>query len=297
VARIQFAENDDPIDIRYDNVFKAVFTKDTPASRGALSNLVSVLIDRKVAVLDILANEPPVDDIRDRQVRFDINCKAESGELINVEMSYNPDPYEPERLEFYTGKLLVGQDIRGRFKTYNDLNRVYQITILDKEKFFPDDAFLHSFEYYDPANGTALNGRSRIITLELALELAKVDKVADKPIEGMDSRENWAVYFRYLTDREKRQKINKILEKEEGIAMASEVLIKISKDEKERARLLSEYKYQVDMQSKLVHAEREGIKKGEQKGEQKGIEKGKQEIIDLLKSGKPPEEIIREYGG
>jgi len=32
----------------------------------------------------------------------------------------------------------------------------------------------------------------------------------------------------------------------------------ISKDEHERARLESEYKYQVDMQSKLVTAKREG---------------------------------------
>jgi hypothetical protein len=31
----------------------------------------------------------------------------------------------------------------------------------------------------------------------------------------------------------------------------------ISKDEVERARLVSEYKYQLDTQSKLVHAKRE----------------------------------------
>ena len=73
--------------------------------------------------------------------------------------------------------------------------------------------------------------------------------------------------------------------------MASEVLIDISKDEKERARLLSELKYELDTQSKLVHAERKGIQKGLKKGKQEG----EQRIIDLLKSGKSPEEIIREY--
>ena len=40
--------------------------------------------------------------------------------------------------------------------------------------------------------------------------------------------------------------------------MASQVLMNVSKDEIERARLESEYKYQVDMQSKLVTAKREG---------------------------------------
>ncbi|MCL2130332.1 MAG: hypothetical protein FWH35_08270, partial [Treponema sp.] len=37
------------------------------------------------------------------------------------------------------------------------------------------------------------------------------------------AQESWAVYFRYLTDKGKRYKINEILEHEEGIAMASDV--------------------------------------------------------------------------
>jgi len=44
---------------------------------------------------------------------------------------------------------------------------------------------------------------------------------------------------------------------------------------------MSEYKYQVDLQSKLVYAERQG----------------EQRIIELLKSGKSSEEVIREYSG
>ena len=69
--------------------------------------------------------------------------------------------------------------------------------------------------------------------------------------------------------------------------MASKVLMTISKDEIERLHQLSELKYELDLQSRLVHAKREGIKEGEQKG--------KLEIIDLLKSGKSPEEIISDY--
>jgi hypothetical protein len=38
---MQFTQHDDLLDIRYDNVFKAVFTKETPESRKALSYLVS----------------------------------------------------------------------------------------------------------------------------------------------------------------------------------------------------------------------------------------------------------------
>jgi hypothetical protein len=129
-------ETDDLIDICLDNVFKAVFTKPTPASQGALSNLVSALVGRELSVIGITANEPPVDNLRDRQIRFDINCRTEDGGLVNVEMSLNPDPYEPIRLEYYAGKLFTGQDIRGIDKSFDDLRPAYQIAILVKERFF-----------------------------------------------------------------------------------------------------------------------------------------------------------------
>jgi hypothetical protein len=222
-------------------------------------------------------------------------------------MSLNPDPFEPVRLEFYAGKLFTGQDIRGIDKSYDDLQRAYQLAILAKERFFHDGDFYHRFKYYDQERQVSLGGKTRIITLELC----KLEKVVEKPIEEMSLQEYWAVFFRYLTDKGKRGKINEIMEHEEGIAMASEVLMTISRDEAERARLLSEYKYQLDMQSKLVHAKRVGIQEGMQEGMQKGMQKGmqegmqegmqkgeqkgRQEIIDLLRSGKSPEEIIRGF--
>jgi hypothetical protein len=52
--------------------------------------------------------------------------------------------------------------------------------------------------------------------------------------------------------------VNEIIKSEEGIAMAGQLLLNISKDEKERARLTSEYKYAVDLQSKVVDARRTG---------------------------------------
>jgi predicted transposase/invertase (TIGR01784 family) len=248
-----FDETDDPIDICLDNVFKAVFTKNIPESRGALSNLLSVLTGRELAVVAITANEPPIDNIRDRQIRFDINCKAKDGELVNVEMSLNPDVFEPIRLEFHAGKLFTGQDIRGKRRNYGDLKESWQIAFLVKRRFFPDDDFFHNFQYYDPIRRISLKGRSRIITLELS----KVERVGEKAVAEMTKQEHWAFFFRYLTDKRKRDKINEVIANEEGIAMASEVLISISRDEVERARLMSEYKYVVDLQSKVVYAERE----------------------------------------
>ena len=66
-----------------------------------------------------LTHEPPIDDLRDRQIR----------------------------LEYYGGKLFTGQSIRGRRRNYDDLKQVYQIAILAKDKFFTDQVFLHTFVY------------------------------------------------------------------------------------------------------------------------------------------------------
>ncbi|MCL2805820.1 MAG: hypothetical protein FWD26_07770, partial [Treponema sp.] len=109
---------------------------------------------------------------------------------------------EPVRLEFHASKLFIGQDIKGTDKTFNDLKESYQIAILAKKRFFADDVVFHTFEYYDPEHNISLNGKSRIITVELS----KLDKVIEKPVKAMTSAEHWAVFFQYLTDKSKRAK-------------------------------------------------------------------------------------------
>jgi len=207
---IQFADTDDLLDIRYDNIFKAVFTKETPASKCALSGLISALIERKVTVEVITANEPAVEDTRERNIRFDISCRTESGEQINIEMIFNPKPNQRERLEYFAAKLHISQGIRGIDKEYSDLKETYQIAILDKEKLFPDDVFIHTFRYYDPVHSVPLEGKTRIIIVELL----KTESIVDKEPAELETREAWLVFFQYLTDRSKRVKINEILKRE-----------------------------------------------------------------------------------
>jgi hypothetical protein len=221
------------MDIRYDPVFKAVFTKDTAEARASLSDLISALIGRAVTVETVIANEPPVEDTRQRCLRFDVACKTGKGELVNVEMAFNPKASEPVRLEYHAARLFTGQDIHGNDKTYNDLKETYQIAILAKKKFFPDGNLTHDFLYYDPKTHISLGGRTRIITLELE----KAEPAAGKPVEEMTGAELWAVFFQYLTDGGKRGKIIEIIKREKGIAMAVNTLVNITQDEIEYARL------------------------------------------------------------
>jgi len=209
---------------------------------------------------------------------FDINCKTPDGGQINVEMCLNPDDFEPVRLEYYAARLFGVQDIRGEGRTYSDLKPTYQIAILVNRTFFPDGDFFHSFEYYDPVRQVSLGGRTRIHTLELG----KLDEVSRKPVGEMSYQELWAVFFRYLNDPGMRGKINQIARREEGIKMAGTVLLGISRNEAERTRLESEYKAEVDLQSKLGGAER------------KGRLEGRQEILNLIAKGYTMEDLRKE---
>ena len=85
---------------------------------------------------------------------------------------------------------------------------------------------------------------------------------------------------------------------EVGIAMASTVLIKITKEEKERFRQLSKLRRELDAQSQRVTEKRrieEVLRKGREEGIREGIKKGNQEILNQLKSGKSIEEILKDF--
>ena len=268
------------MDIRYDPVFKAVFTKETAESRIALSDLISALIERTVTVETIIANEPAIDDTRQRYLRFDVACKTGKGEPVNVEMAFNPKTSEQVRLEYHTARLFVGQDIHGQDKDYDDLKETYQIAILAKERFFPDENFAHNFLYYDPNARVSLGGRTRIITVELV----KTGPVVDKPIEEMTNTERWAVFFQYLTDEDKRGKIIEIINREEGIAMALGTLANITQDEIEYARMSNLIKSQLDYQSGMVSARREGLAQGHNEGLAEGRNEASLDIACKMKT-------------
>jgi len=79
------------------------------------------------------------------------------------------------------------------------------------------------------------------------------------------------------------------------------VLLTISKDEVERARLMSEYKGEVDFQSKMVYAKRMGMKQGREEGREQGREEGRVERAleiagKMRNAGKPLSEIAEFTG-
>ena len=198
-------------------------------------------------------------------------------------MSFNPGTDEQARIEYYTARLFTGQNIHGENKNYNDLKKTYQITILAKGIFFPDEELIHDFSYSDLKTHVSFAGKTRIITVELE----KIKPIAEKPVEKMTKTELWAVFFEYLTDSKKRAKIIDITNREEGIALAVKTMTGFTQNELDYMRETARIKSELDYQSLMTNAERKGL----QEGLEKGLKEGRKEVFELLEQGLSVDEI------
>jgi hypothetical protein len=129
MRHIQFSPDELIIDIRKDRVFKAAFTADSPASRGALRALVSAYIGRNVETLTVIANEPSPANTWDRHIRYDVRVRCGGGELVNVEVSLRPGGFEPLRCEYYLARLHTGQDVQDAAGGYGALRPSWQMSL------------------------------------------------------------------------------------------------------------------------------------------------------------------------
>jgi len=268
------------LDLRYDMVFKAVFTKDTEIARLALSDLISSLIGRVVLVDTIIANEPASEYSGQKKVRFDIACRSKNGELVNVEMSFHPIDDELYRLEYFASRQFVGQDIAGIDKEYSDLKETYQIAILAQRIFFPDKNLTHTFQFNDLQTQVSLGGKMRIITLELE----KASAFIDKSVKEMSDAEAWAAFFQYLTNEAKREKIKEIINSEEGIAMAVKTMGTFSQKEIDYIRETAEIKARLDWNSYIKDAKNKGRKEGLEEGHEEGRQEANLENARKMKT-------------
>ena len=69
--------------------------------------------------------------------------------------------------------------------------------------------------------------------------------------------------------------------------MASSVLMKISRDELERARIMRAEKTELDWQSEMTYQRKKGLKEGMQQGE----EKTQQYVLQLIAQGLSADDI------
>ena len=268
----------DLFDPRYDYVAKRILTAENPESKQALIDLINSSLKlvggETVINLMVINSELPVDSKNYKKSRFDIRARFQNDEQGIIEIEWGKKDNFKKRSQLIISKAYSDQDISN--KTYNDLKRCYLICIVDHILFEGDEEYFRDGMFRD-AKGSPITDDQIIIFLELS----KIRKLLDKPVSELTDIECWLLFFKYAADKSKRDMLNKIMEKEEGVSMATQILQTISKDERERSLYQSHLIYELDQRSEKASA----------------ILEARREVAKNLKLKNIPADVISEGTG
>lgn len=269
-----------------DRVFKLILT--SPEAKPGLISLISSIIGRTVVDAALHPNELAPGDTEEKAERFDVNCKIDDGSQINLEMqaSHMVEDLDGQHRNlkgksiYYLTDLHSSQPAKG-LRRYDNLARSYQITFCSYTVFPGLADYANSFSLRHDITGELLSDAIHVTFVELS----KLNEVLKKPVSGMTALDKWSVFFQYAPDPKYRETVNKVIESEEVLAVAGELLMSISQNERERAIFRSRRKFQTDLQSDLSTAEDRG----------KALRNIEIAHI-MIADGEPVEKIVRYTG-
>jgi len=265
-----------------DHIFKTLLTH--PSAKPVLISVVSTVIERPVVDVFVRNAEPPVTDVEEKAERLDVNCTIDGGDQVDVEMQSSrvEEDTSGEHVSFINKSIYYLTDLHSSQKSkgvmYRNLVRTYQVTFCAYSVFpqWPD--FVSRFSLRRP-NGEQLSDQINMVVVEMS----KLSALLKKPAESMSLLEAWPIFFNFADNPEHRDVINNLINAREEIKMASELLMTISQDEKERAHFRSRRMYESDQYSNVHTAE--------ERGKQLGRMEERIEILNLLNSGVSMDEI------
>ena len=279
-----------------DRIFKAILT--SPEAKPFLMKLISGIIGRTVVDATIHSNEIPISDTLEKSERFDVNCKIDDGSQVNIEIQASrmeegkggEHKNLKGRIVYYLCDLHSSQPAKGQLR-YDRLARTYQVTFCSYTVFPQRKAYLNSFSIRHDMDNELMHDAVQAVVIELS----KLDDVVIKPPKTMTDLEKFSVFFEYAANPAYRDTVNKVIESEEVLTVASNVLMSISQDEGERAIFRSRKKFQMDMASNFAtaidNAKDEGKKDAELKIAQNAKAMGMDSETIIKLTGLTSEEI------
>jgi predicted transposase/invertase (TIGR01784 family) len=266
-----------------DRVFKLILT--SPTAKPVLADLISAIIMRPVVDVAVRSNEIPVEDTQEKSERFDVNCITDDDTQIDLEMQASriqeDADGEHKNLKgkgvYYLCDLHSMQRSKGETR-YDRLAQTYQVTFCSYTVFPGREDFANSYSLRHDKDGELLSDAIKVVYVELS----KLEQIEKKAVEEMTGLEKWAVFLRYASMPNYREKLNKVIETKEALQMAGELLMSVSQDEHERARLRSRRMFLTDLASDMATSRdigiAQGLKEGMEKGRKEGRAEGREEI-------------------
>lgn len=112
--------------IRFDWAIKRLLRQ--KANFGVLEGFLSVLLDEKVTIIELLESESNQQRADDKFNRVDIKAKNSKGEIIIVEVQNTREIYYLERILYGVAKAITEHIYMG--ESYYEVKKIYSISIL-----------------------------------------------------------------------------------------------------------------------------------------------------------------------
>jgi predicted transposase/invertase (TIGR01784 family) len=249
-----------------DRIFKVIMT--TPEAKPVLMLVSSGIIESQVKNVLVRNTELPVSDVNEKAQRFDVNCLIDGNLQADIEMQASRmredagSKHENLRARsiYNLCNLHTSQDSKG--KEYDRLKRTYQVMFCAFPIFEGHSELIYRFSMrHDTENWLLHNAIQSVF-----VDLTKLNEVIKKPVTQMTDMESFSVFLRYADNPDYRDTVNRVIESKEALAVAGEVLMSVSKDERERAILYSRRVAQRDLESNIATAERIGRTEGRAAG-------------------------------
>jgi len=230
-----------PVD---DHIFKTLMTH--PEAKPALMSVISASIDRPVIDVAVRNNELPVSDNDEKTERLDVNCTIDGGDQVDVEMhGSHIEEVDDAHTNFLNKYVYYLTDLHSSQKSkgvkYYDFVRTYQVTFCNYTIYPEWQDFITRASLRRP-DGEEISSQINFVLVELS----KLEDIAAKPVGELSPLEMWSVFFKFAPDVKRRDLVNKVIAERKEIAMAGELLLSISKDERERAHYRSRRMYETD---------------------------------------------------
>ncbi|WP_455640302.1 Rpn family recombination-promoting nuclease/putative transposase [Parabacteroides sp.] len=267
--------------IRFDWAIKRLLRQ--KANFGVLEGLLTVLLNEKVEIIELLESESNQQAIDDKFNRVDIKAKNSKGEIIIVEVQNTRELTFLERILYGVAKAITEHISLG--SSYYDVKKVYSVSILYFDIGKGNDYLYHGQNIF---TGVHTGDRLEVSVKEkdalvhklpaeifpeyYLIRVNEFNKVAVTPLE------EWIEYLKDGTIRPDTTA--------PGLREAREKLLYYNMSDEER-RAYDEHLSDIMIQNDaLVGAKLEGRQEGIQEGIQKGeLQKQKEIATNMKKLG------------
>jgi predicted transposase/invertase (TIGR01784 family) len=229
--------------------------------------------------VEILENRDlPAEIAGGKAGKLDVLGKLPDRSMINIEVQIKNQYNIGKRSLYYWSRKYAWDFQSG--KDYNELVPVIAINIVDFG-LFPVDDFHTSYHLWEDRHKDVM--LSDVCEIHF-LDMVKFRKIKEHTLK--DPLYRWLVYF---DEHSPAELIEEVVRMDTAIQLAQDKLEMIARDP-ELLRAYEQYeKAASDWTSGINGARREGREEGLQEGRREGVKR----MIELIRSGKTPEEAVR----